>query len=159
MREGRTASRRSFGGEANVGDPRLQVALTAIVVALEPERDVDARAGLQMNGAIDQSPSQRLERAGAGVEGDLQSIGSDGSRRALDADVSRQQHRRRISDSERLEVPEQSFDAMVEAFDRHLQVDTDLRNKIFGAEMLVGHVIKTRRKILNLVARDRDTND
>src|SRR5436305_10296769 len=69
---------RSLPTESNVGDAGLKIALAAIVVSLQPERDIDAGSRLQMNGAINQPPAECFERAGTGVERDLQTICSNG---------------------------------------------------------------------------------
>src|SRR6266550_1256810 len=45
----------------DVRDSRLEVALSSVIVALEPESNVYLRAGLEFANAAGQSPSNRIE--------------------------------------------------------------------------------------------------
>src|SRR3954471_22928306 len=132
--------------ESNVGNARLEIALAAIVVALETERDVYLGAGLKLRGALGQSPADRIQRASARVEDELESVLSHRARRPGDDDVPRQQDGRRIANAERLEVSEQRFDAPIEAIDVDLQIDADLRNQIGWSENGFGNVVEAGRE-------------
>src|SRR5712671_5199133 len=60
---GKRDSRSRFA-HPDVGNARLQVALASVVVALEPECDVDLSARLEFSSAPSKSPSNRVERSG-----------------------------------------------------------------------------------------------
>src|SRR5207237_7872315 len=64
----------------DVCDPRLQVRLSAIIVPLESERDVDLRSGLEFLHATRQSPADCFERSGSSVERELESVLTDRAR-------------------------------------------------------------------------------
>src|SRR5689334_4296104 len=157
MRDATTEPRGSRRAKSNIGNPRLQIALAAIVVSLQSERDIDASSRLQMHRAIDQPPAKRFQRTGAGVESNLQAVRTDRSRRTLDADVPGQQNGSGISNSKRLEVPEKRFDFVVESFDGNFEVDSDLRHQIFRSQVLVRDLVEAGRELLNLIASDGHT--
>src|SRR5258706_10572260 len=88
---------RSCFAHSNICNTGLEVALASVVVALEPECDVDLSARLEFSGAAGQSPSNRVERSGAGVQDNLESILPDCARGTRDQDVPSEENRCRVS--------------------------------------------------------------
>src|SRR5437016_5143117 len=120
MRKLREAARRREAGRAfccsrvarsDVSDSHLEVALPSIVVALESERDIDLRSGLEFTRAVSEAPPKRFERSCSRVEHELESVFADHSRRTRDDDVPSEENGCRISNSERLEVTKERLDA------------------------------------------------
>jgi hypothetical protein len=106
----------------------LEVRLSAVIVALEPERDIDLRPRLKFRRAIGKSPTQRFQRSSSGVERQFETVLADWPWWAGDCDIAREKHRRRIPDPERLEVAEQRFDPAVESIDADLEIDANFRD-------------------------------
>src|SRR5205814_9787737 len=147
---------RRLSAHHDIRGPRLQVGLAPILVSLETERDVDFGSRLKLRGARGQSPPDRIQRAGSGIEHELEAVLSNRPRRTSDGDVSRQQHRGRIANSEWLEMAEERFDAPVQSIDAHFQIDTNFRDQVGRSENRPRNFVKSHSEIGHLVARDGD---
>src|ERR1700694_3770810 len=53
---------RGWVASADIGNARLEVTLAPVLVALQPEGDVDFAAGLKLGDAVSESPAQCVER-------------------------------------------------------------------------------------------------
>src|SRR3954471_11335386 len=143
-------------GETDVGDLRLEITLAAVVVTLQSKGDGHLGAGLKLGGPGGEIPAKRVQRSGAGVQDEFEPMLTNDSRWPGDGDVPGKQHRRRVSNPERLEMAEQRFDASVEAVDAHFEIDTNLRDEIGRGQQRARDFVEARCEIRHLVASDTD---
>src|SRR6266550_1286759 len=136
----------------DVRDPRLEVTLSPVIVALQPERDINLCPRLKFCRAIGKSPTERVQRSRSGVKHQLETILAHDAWWSGDRSVPRQKDGRRISDPKRLEVAEQRFDPPVESLDADLEIDANLGDEIGGCQNRARHFIEPSGEVNHLVA-------
>ena len=141
----------------DVGDSRLKAAHSPVLIAFQAKSDIDRDIGAEFARARSHAPSDRLELAGAGRESKLEPVATNDFRRRSKLDVSRNQHRRRIAHSKRLEMPEHPLEIVVGAFDCDFEVDANIRNEIVERQVRRGNRIEARCELFDLIACDRDS--
>src|SRR5205814_1665947 len=92
----------------DVGDTRLQTTLAAVIIAFQAKRNINRNRHVELRDARRKSPPDCLELALPGGKSELEAIAADQFWRSDQANTSRDEYRRRIANSERLEVSEQS---------------------------------------------------
>lgn len=140
----------------DIGYSRLQAAFPPVLVALQPESDIDRSADVELAHSVLHSPPDRLDLSGSGDKSEFESVLSHGPGRAGQSHAPRQQHRSGIANSEWLEVVKQALQVTVGTIDRQLEVHSQVRNQIGRGEGSRGDGVEPLSELVDFFSSDGD---
>ncbi len=118
----------------HVRNARLKSALPAIIIALQPERDIDRNRRIEFRYAGREAPPDRFELALTCREPQLEAISTDELRRRDEMYAACDQNRRRIPHPERLEVAKHALQIFIGSVQSNLEIDPHFGNQIFRCQ-------------------------
>lgn len=104
------------------------------VVALESERDIHRQSRVELTDPGREAPTDCLELATTCSQTELEAIASDELGRRDEVYIASDEHRRRITHAERLEMAQQLLEIFIRGIEPHFEIDPNFRNEVFGRE-------------------------